>query len=121
MRVGIVGPCASGKSTISRRLRDLGEDAYAVGQEHSGVLDLWKRRAPDVVVYLSVDIDTIRQRRGNPNWPEWILALQLERLRVARDHADLNIRTDEMSPDEIVDCIVRELGLSEDDLSRQRQ
>lgn len=109
MRLGIVGPCASGKSTISRKLRELGEDAYSVGQEHSGVPDLWGRRAPDFLVYLGVEIETIRERRRNPKWPEWILELQLERLQSARDNADLNVRTDELSPDEIVERIVREI------------
>ncbi|MFW6075175.1 MAG: hypothetical protein ACOC9Y_06240 [Chloroflexota bacterium] len=112
MRVGIVGPCASGKSTVARLLQEHGADAYAVAQEHSGVPDLWRRKDPDALIYLNASLDTIRERRGNPQWPGWILDLQQERLRPARQQADLIVETDNVSPEAIVDRILSTLGSS---------
>jgi adenylate kinase family enzyme len=92
IRVAIVGPCASGKSTVAEQLRSWGFDAYPVGQEHSIVSDLWRRRAPDAVVYLEVDYQTVRSRRGE-HWPEAIYQQQQARLADARRHATVIVDT----------------------------
>lgn len=91
-RIVVVGPCASGKSTLVSRLRETGYDAYAVAQEHSAVRDLWKRKHPDVVVALDVSLDVVRERRS-PEWLEAVYIRQHERLANAYTAADLVIDT----------------------------
>jgi hypothetical protein len=87
-RVVVVGPCASGKSTLARGLRELGFEAIVCGQEHSDIPTLWRRRGPDVLIVLQVDLETIRLRRG-ATWPAAILERQQRRLADAIASADL--------------------------------
>lgn len=91
-RVVVVGHCGAGKSTLAAGLREHGIDAVTSAQEHSIVADLWRRRGADLLVYLDIDLDTIRRRRGN-HWPESIYQVQEERLAPAREAADLVIDT----------------------------
>jgi hypothetical protein len=91
-RVAVVGPCASGKSTLVHALRDAGIDAYACAQEHSGVPALWLHGGADLLIALEVDLATIRQRRGE-EWPADLYAAQCERLAAAYAAADLRIDT----------------------------
>ncbi len=44
---------------------------------------LWQRTNPDIVIALLVDLETIRRRRDNDQWPAWLLARQQHRLRQA--------------------------------------
>lgn len=113
MRVAIVGPCASGKSSLVKLLRQRGLNAYSVAQEHSAIDNLWEHLQPDAVVYLSVDLPTIRQRRHNPHWPEWLYHTQLERLSDARQRADSVVETDDLSPEQIVEQVVVDLAQRE--------
>lgn len=87
-RIVVVGPCASGKTTLTRALTQAGYDARACGQEHSGVPDLWRRMEGDVLIALDVDIETLRARRGE-SWPATLLDRQHERLAQAYAAADL--------------------------------
>lgn len=96
-RVAVVGHCASGKSTLVAALREHGFDAWAVAQEHSAIAALWRRQAPDVLIYLDVSLESIRARRGDPQWPRWIYDLQTERLSDALQHADVVVATDDLS------------------------
>jgi dephospho-CoA kinase len=98
-RVVVVGPCASGKTTLVRLLRERGVDAYVCSQEHSIVRDLWRRQHPDVVVALEVDLETIRARRGD-DWSAAIYEEQRRRLEGARNAADLIIDTAHVTPEE---------------------
>jgi adenylate kinase family enzyme len=91
-RIVVVGPCASGKTTLARGLRGLGFDAEVCGQEHSDISSLWRHTAPDVVIALAVDLATIRARRGD-DWPEWLYRLQNDRLRDARRAARIQLDT----------------------------
>ncbi len=109
MRIAVVGPCSSGKSTIVERLRERGFDAYAVSQEHSIISRLWDHRSPDRLVYLHVDYEIVQQRRG-PNWPRWIYDAQIERLRDASDHATIVLDTGKFGVDETVERIARAVG-----------
>ena len=109
--VVVVGFCASGKTTLVDALTERGVDARAVAQEHSIVRDLWNHSEPDVVIFLDVDIEHIRERRGNPDWPEWIYELQRERLAAARERADLVVDTSALTADELVDAVIRHLRL----------
>ena len=92
LRVVVVGPCASGKSTLVRGLRRLGYRAMVCGQEHSEVPTLWRHAQPDVVVALDVDLPTVRRRRGD-DWPEWLYLVQRRRLREAVEAATVRVDT----------------------------
>lgn len=96
LRVAVVGPCAAGKSTVVEQLRRWGFDAFAVGQEHSVVRDLWRRRGPDALVYLHVSYETVTNRRG-PSWPRSLYDEQLDRLEDARRRATIVVDTGETS------------------------
>ncbi len=108
MRVAVVGTCGSGKTTIVQRLRALGYDAYAVGQEHSIIRDLWKHQRPDALVYLEAPLATIRARRGS-DWPEWLYQVERDRLADARAHATVVVDTGALSVDEAVAEVIRGL------------
>jgi GTPase SAR1 family protein len=100
-RVAVVGPCASGKSTLVTRLREHGYDAFAVAQEHSAVPALWAHQHPDVVIGLIADLETIRARRGTA-WSEAIYRAQMDRLQAAYDAAHVSIDTREADEREMV-------------------
>lgn len=100
-RIVVVGPCASGKSTLVSSLRRLGYRAMVSGQEHSEIPTLWRHAAPDIVVALDVDLSTLRRRRGE-EWPEWLYRLQRSRLRGAVAAADLRIDTSTLGPDPVL-------------------
>lgn len=105
LRIVVVGPCASGKSTLVARLRILGFEAHAVAQEHSAVRELWKRKAPDVLVALDVSLDVVRARRS-PDWLEAVYMRQHERLASAYADADLIIDTAEHDVDDVVAIVL---------------
>lgn len=108
-RVVVVGPCASGKTTLVRLLRERGVDAYVCGQEHSIVRDLWRRQNPDVVVALTVDLETIRARRGD-DWSATIYEEQRRRLHDAMEAADLIIDTRRVGPEDAVSLVLQLLA-----------
>lgn len=100
-RIVVVGPCASGKSTLVSALRRLGYRAMVSGQEHSEIPTLWRHAGPDIVVALDVDLPTLRRRRGE-EWPEWLYRLQRQRLRGAVAAADLRVDTSTLDPDPVL-------------------
>lgn len=100
-RVAVVGPCASGKSTLTTALRERGYDAYAPAQEHSVISELWRHASPDIVIALSIDLATIRQRRGS-HWPAWLHELQMRRLTSAYAAAAATFDTSVLSPSELI-------------------
>ncbi len=110
LRVAVVGSCASGKTSVVARLREHGIDAWAVAQEHSGIPDLWRHLGPERLVFLDTTLRTVRLRRDDDNWPEWIFAVQQERLDHARSHADVLVTTDDLILDDVVAAILH--GLS---------
>ena len=64
LRVAVVGPCASGKSTLTAALRAAGYEARMPAQEHSYVPDMWRRLVdPDVLIYLDISYEALRERR----------------------------------------------------------
>lgn len=101
----VVGVCSAGKSTLVSRLRELGYGAQAVAQEHSGVPYLWQRTKPDVLIYLDASIHTIHRRRHN-KWKQSRLDEERARLQHAREHCDLYIPTDGLSPDDVASRVV---------------
>jgi shikimate kinase len=101
--IAIVGVCAAGKSTLGRKLRELGFNARPILQEHSYVPTMWLRiTRPDILVYLAADLDTVRWRRHDPEFPAWLWEQELERLRHAREHAHVRIDTSRLSPEEVL-------------------
>jgi len=96
----VVGPCASGKSTLVRGLQSCGYRAMVSGQEHSEIPTLWRRTAPDVTIGLNVDLATIRRRRRSAGWSESIYRRQQERLRNAFASAAIILDTAVMGPEQ---------------------
>ena len=101
MKIVIVGPCASGTTTLAEGLRRLGYDAHPCAQEHSYVPDMWRMSSPDVLVYLDATMETIRRRR-EVSWGEEHLAAENRRLAHARHHCDLYLATDALSREQVL-------------------
>jgi cytidylate kinase len=105
--IGLVGPCASGKSTLATRLEKLGYRVKHIAQEHSFVKDMWKRITnPDVLIFLDASYPLTRERR-KLDWSEADYAEQHRRLAHARANADLYIYTDPLSIAEVEQQIVK--------------
>lgn len=104
----LIGPCVSGKSTISVALRELGIDARSVAQEHTLIPDLWRHQAPDLLVYLDVSYAEAARRRRISWGPERHQA-QKEFMAPARAAADLVVGTDGLTVSEVVDIILIQL------------
>lgn len=105
VRIAVVGPCASGKTTLVEQLRARGYDAWATAQEHSAIPNLWNHQQPDLLVALRADLDTIRARRGE-HWPKAVYEAQQERLENAYQAADLVIDTGTVPKDDTVAMVI---------------
>lgn len=104
--IGVVGPCASGKSTLVNNLGLLKISAKNIAQEHSYVPEMWQiLTKPDLLVYLDVSYDVSSQRR-NLNWTEAEFERQLTRLNHAREHADLIINTDHLNKEQVLEVVL---------------
>ena len=100
-RIGIVGPCKSGKTTLANNLTKQGYDAHQIAQEHSFAPTMWQRIGqPHLLIYLHCEFSTT-QARGL-DWPEDDYTEELARLAHARQHADLHLTTDIESPEEVL-------------------
>ena len=97
MLIGIVGPCAAGKSTLVAGLKGHGYQARGIAQEHSYVPSMWQRiTKPDILIYLDVSYEnTIR--RCQLDWTPAEYAEQLHRLRHARQLANFYLDTNLLS------------------------
>ncbi|HTX89769.1 MAG TPA: hypothetical protein VMC09_01015 [Anaerolineales bacterium] len=104
--IGVVGPCASGKSTLIAGLTRLGYRTRHIAQEHSYVKDMWQRLTnPDVLVFLDASYPVTCQRR-KLDWTEADWQEQQRRLSHAKEHADLYLATDALSAEEVVRQVV---------------
>lgn len=102
----MVGPCASGKSSLVSRLKALGYNARHVAQDHSYVPDMWRRLTdPDFLIYLDAELRTVARRRCI-NWGKRYLADERHRLRHARQHCDLYLPTDDLTEEEVLERVV---------------
>ena len=100
--IGLVGPCGSGKSTLIARLEQYGYACRHIAQEHSYVQAMWQVIArPDILIYLAASFPVSTARR-KLNWQEKDFNEQLRRLAHAREHADLIIDTDALTPGQVL-------------------
>jgi deoxyadenosine/deoxycytidine kinase len=108
--VGVVGPCAAGKTTLTEGLKRAGVNCRHIAQEHSYVPAMWKKITnPDVLIYLEVSYPTTIQRR-QLNWTLAEYQEQLHRLRHARENASLVIQTDELTAAEVLQVVLSFIG-----------
>ena len=108
--IGVVGPCAAGKSTLIEGLNRLGYRTRHIAQEHSYVRDMWQRLTnPDVLVFLDVSYLASCQR-GQLNWTEADWKEQQDRLSHARANADIYLDTDKLLIEEVLARVVEEAG-----------
>jgi chloramphenicol 3-O-phosphotransferase len=104
LRVALVGPCASGKSTLAEALRDAGYEVRHVAQEHSYVPDMWRRVSrPDVLIYLDLTYEALHTRRPRDTGGPARLAAQSKLLAHARQHSDLYVDTTDLTPAQVAE------------------
>jgi deoxyadenosine/deoxycytidine kinase len=97
LRIGIVGPCSAGKTTLVDGLKKHGFNAHHIAQEHSYVPYMWQRISKShILIFLDVSYSVSQQRRPL-NWNYEDFEEQQKRLAHARLHADLTINTDDLS------------------------
>jgi cytidylate kinase len=110
LRIGVVGPCAAGKSTLIAALRARGYNARHIAQEHSYVQDMWARlSAPDILIYLHASYPTSCLRR-KMDWTETEYHTEVQRLAHARAHADFYLDTDPLTIEDVLDLVLSYLG-----------
>jgi len=108
--IGVVGVCASGKSTLIKEMEARGFRMRHIAQEHSYVKDMWKRITnPDVLIFLDVTYPLTVQRR-QLDWTEADWAEQQRRLSHARAHADLYINTDGLNIKQVLEIAIAFVG-----------
>ncbi len=99
--IAIVGPCASGKSSLAERLKKAGYSARQIAQEHSYVPDMWQKLSrPDVLIFLDASFETCTERK-DLSWSPEEYETQRERLKHALEHNDIYLQTDELSEEEV--------------------
>jgi len=103
----VVGPCASGKSTLVNGLRERGYTSARLSpQEHSGAQKLWAWRGqPDVLIYLDAKVETINRRQGRADWTQAELDEQHNRLRSAREACHLYLPTDDLTIPQVLETV----------------
>jgi len=100
--IGVVGVCASGKSTLIKALTARGYHCRHIAQEHSYVKDMWQRLTkPDLLIFLEVTYEKTIERK-KLDWSREEYQIQVQRLEHAYEHADIRIKTDLLSPEELV-------------------
>ena len=104
--IGIVGPCGSGKSTLFASLEKFGYLCRHIAQEHSYVPAMWQKIAkPDILIYLDASFPISTSRR-QLNWQKKDHDEQVRRLSHAREHANLFIDTDELTPEQVLQKVL---------------
>ena len=104
--IAVVGPCAAGKSLLVASLRERGYNAREVVQEHSLVASMWQQiTRSDWLIYLDVSAPVALRRRAGYADPRWWEELA-RRLAHAREHADLYLLTDGLTPAEVLEQVL---------------
>lgn len=106
MIIGVVGPCGAGKSSLVAVLKAQGYLVRHIAQEHSYVPDMWKRLTnPDILISLDVSYEnTIIRRKLDWTYAEYVQ--QLQRLRHARQHADLYLNTNSLLLEDVHNTVL---------------
>ncbi len=105
-KIGVVGPCAAGKTTLIAGLKAHGYIVKHIAQEHSYVPAMWQRLTePDVLIFLDVSYELSVKRRCL-NWTFGEYNEQQQRLQHARQHASLLLDTDELTPQEVLERVL---------------
>ena len=100
--VGVVGPCGSGKSTLIAGLERYGYTCRHIAQEHSYVQAMWQRIThPDLLIFLDASFPVSTSRR-KLNWQKKDHDEQIRRLSHARQHANILIDTDDLTPEQVL-------------------
>lgn len=106
LKIGLVGVCGAGKTTLTNNLKPYFQNVRQIAQEHSYVPDMWQRLVdPDVLIYLFASFPITLQRKSF-TWSEKEYQKQKYRLRHAFEHADLRINTDNTTPEEILQVVL---------------
>ena len=104
--IGVVGPCGSGKSTLIAKLEKHGYACRHIAQEHSYVQAMWQIiTKPDILIYLhaSFPISTARRKL---TWQRTDHDEQYRRLAHARQHANVVIDTDALTPEQVLQKVL---------------
>lgn len=110
IRLAVVGPCSSGKSTLAARLEKVGFEVRKPAQEHSYVANMWQRISkPDLLIYLDVDYAASLQRRPHIDGGPQRLDVQKQRLAHARAQCDVYLDTVGLTPEEVFDQVLQAL------------
>jgi deoxyadenosine/deoxycytidine kinase len=108
----IVGPCAAGKTTLAQALRARGYVARQIAQEHSYVPDMWlKLSRPETLIYLDASFERCTERK-RLSWTEAEYAEQRHRLRHAREHCQIYINSDALTPEQVLAAAIEALRRS---------
>jgi adenylate kinase family enzyme len=107
--IGVVGPCGSGKSTLIAGLEQNGYTCRHIAQEHSYVQAMWQKIAkPDILIFLEASFPVSTARR-KLTWQKRDHDEQLRRLSHARQHANVVIDTDALTPEQVLQRILEYL------------
>ncbi|MBS3985832.1 MAG: hypothetical protein KGZ66_09590 [Selenomonadales bacterium] len=109
LRIGVVGNCVAGKSTLVSKLRALGHNAINIPQEHSVSRRFWRRIKPDFLIYLSCTLPVARTRRPI-EWGQERLDEQWGILAEAKEHAHLVVDTDPLTADDVAALAVQSIN-----------
>jgi hypothetical protein len=91
-------------------LRRNGLAARQIAQEHSYVPAMWQILArPRVLVYLHASYAACTARK-HLDWSEAEYRAQLTRLAHARQHCDILVETDAMSPEQVLEAVLSGLA-----------
>jgi thymidylate kinase len=106
LKIGLVGVCGAGKTTLTNKLKPYYKNVRQIAQEHSFVPDMWQRLVnPDILIFLQASYPVTLERK-NFRWNERDYQEQMLRLRHAYKNADLCIDTDQRSPKEILEIVL---------------
>jgi shikimate kinase len=109
LRIVIVGPCGAGKSTLADGLCSHQYNARQITQEHSFVPNMWQLISkPDIMIYLDASFEAC-SRRKQLDWEPKDHAEQLRRLAHARQHCDIYVSTDDLTPEGILQTVLQSL------------
>jgi thymidylate kinase len=105
--IGVVGVCASGKSTLIEGLSARGYKARHIAQEHSYVKDMWKRITnPDILIFLDTTFEKACNRR-KMDWTHEDFLEQQRRVSHARENADFYLETSTLQVNEVLEKVIQ--------------